>query len=148
MVSLIEKPLSRLLDRLPSYRFPVWWQSYVDELQSLMSLIHQLLPLVILGLLVWSVSPWGYLVYFDIQFIGSLVLIYVITSLVSRHEDKKIMRWLVIIMSILSIFLTWWIFPLDIPLRIFLIVVLLALMGLVYSRREYVKALAKKMLSL
>lgn len=147
-ISLIQKPFSHLIHRLPSYRFPSWWQSYVSELTSLMSLMHQILPVTILGLLVWSVSPWRYLVSFDTQFIGSLVLIYVITSVVSRHEDRKIVKYLLPIMMIFSLLLTWWMFVLEFWIRGSLIIVLLFLLVLAYTRGEYAKGLAKKILSL
>ncbi len=147
-ISLIGSSVSHLFDRLPSYRFPLWWQSYIDELMSLMSLMHHLLPLMIFGLLAWSISPWGYLVSFDTQFIGSLVLIYVISSLVMRPDDMTLQKWILPILSIFALMLTWWIFSSELSVRIGLIVMLLILGWVSYYRGEYVKTLAKKIVSL
>ncbi len=113
-----------------------------------MSLMHQILPTVILFLLAWSVSPWGYLVSFDTQFIGSLTLIYVISSLVLRHEDRTLVRYLLPIMVVSGLLLTWWMFVSDFWIRGVLILTLLALGTLWYYRGEYVKTLAKKIFSL
>jgi hypothetical protein len=147
--SLLGPIVSRSIEKyIPRRDFPSWWGAYMKEIFLLISLMRQILPIVILGLFAWSASPWGYLVSFDIQFIGALAILFFFSSFVSLPDDILLDRWLVPGMVWASFCIVWWIFPVTLLTQFWLISLWIALLWIYFYRREYVKTIAQKLISL
>ena len=149
VVSIVEPYTTRLIEKyLPKRPLPTWWSAYITELSILVSLMRQILPLIISSLVLWSVSPWGYMVSFDTQFIWALVIIFFLTLFVSTPDDASLMKYLSPVMVCICILLMWYIFPVVWWWRGVCVLLLIALLAIYRYRGEYVKHLAKKYISL
>ena len=149
VVSIVEPyTLSLMKKYLPKKSLPTWWSAYIWELLVLVSLMRQILPLIISSLILWSVSPWGYMVSFDTQFIGALVIIFFLSFFVSSPDDVSLTKYLSPLMACICILLMWYIFPVVWWWRWVYAILLIALFAIMIYRGEYVKHLAKKYISL
>lgn len=91
---IVDRRLIYILDRyLPHMTLPKWWDGYILELRSLLSLLREYVPYVIIGLLTLSYSPWQGAVEYDERFVATMSITLALWTLVPACEWQWAERW-------------------------------------------------------